>query len=229
MQFLRNYFTNFEKLLWGCSVLLIVGAFVIFDRNNALSMVASVIGVTSLIFCAKGNPVGQILMIVFSILYFIISYTYRYYGEMATYIGMTMPMSIFNLVSWLKHPYKGNHAEVAVGKVGKREVIEMCALTVGITTAFFFILRALHTTNLLISTLSVATSFSAVYLSYRRSPYFAVAYAMNDLVLIGMWGMATWEAPKYFSVVICFIAFLANDLYGFASWQRIQKRQQNDE
>lgn len=71
-----------------------------------MTLIASLIGVPSLIFCAKGNPVGQILMIVFSILYGIISYGFAYYGEMITYLGMTLPMAVFSLVSWLRNPYE---------------------------------------------------------------------------------------------------------------------------
>lgn len=79
---------------------------------------ASLVGVTSLIFNAKGNPFGQFLMVVFSLLYGIISFTFAYYGEMITYLGMTMPMAIFALISWLKNPYNGNKSEVKVNLRG---------------------------------------------------------------------------------------------------------------
>jgi nicotinamide riboside transporter PnuC len=31
---------------------------------------------------------------------------------------------------------------------------------------------------------------------------------------------------SYFSVIICFVIFLINDLYGFFNWTRMKKRQQ---
>jgi len=83
-----------------------------------------------------------------------------------------------------------------------------------------------HTANMLPSTLSVTTSFLAVYLTFRRSPYFALAYAANDMVLIVLWSLAATEQPSYLSVTACFGMFLINDLYGFVSWRRMQKRQQ---
>ena len=96
-----------------------------FDRENFLTLLASLIGVTSLIFNAKGNPVGQFLMVLFSLIYGIISFTFSYYGEMITYLGMTMPMAVFALTSWLRNPYNGNKAEVKVNSIGKREQIFM--------------------------------------------------------------------------------------------------------
>ncbi|MBO5106765.1 MAG: nicotinamide riboside transporter PnuC, partial [Clostridia bacterium] len=98
---LKGYFSKTELALWGFSVLLIAVSFFCFDKENYLTLLASILGVTSLIFNAKGNPFGQLLMVIFSILYGIISYTFDYYGEMITYLGMTMPMAIFALISWL--------------------------------------------------------------------------------------------------------------------------------
>lgn len=92
-----GYFSKGELLLLAASALLIVIAFAAFDRENCLTLTASLIGVTSLIFNAKGHPAGQTLMILFSLLYGIISYTFSYYGEMFTFLGMTMPMAAFEV------------------------------------------------------------------------------------------------------------------------------------
>lgn len=220
-----NYFSTFEITLWTISVLLIVVSFCIFDRENYLTLVASVIGVTSLIFNAKGNPFGQFLMVLFSLLYGIISFTFSYYGEMITYLGMTMPMAVFALISWLKNPYQDNKAEVKVNNISKKETTLMWLATVIVTIMFFFILDHFHTANLIPSTISVTTTFLAVYLTFRRNPYFSLAYAANDVVLIVLWYLASMENSRYISVVVCFIAFLFNDIYGFISWQKMKIRQ----
>ena len=222
---MKGYFTKGDLALWGGSVGLILLSFALFDRENWLTLAASLIGVTSLIFNAKGNPVGQLLMVVFSLLYGVISWSFAYYGEMITYLGMTMPMAVVALVSWLRHPYKGNRAEVQVDRLAKGEWALMTLLTAAVTVGFYVVLAYFHTANLQLSTLSVTTSFAAVYLTFRRNPWYAVAYAANDVVLILLWVLAAREDPSYFSVVVCFAAFLANDLYGFVSWRRMSRRQ----
>ena len=224
---MKKYFSKTERILWSSSVLVIVGSFCLFDRHNYMTLCASLIGVTSLIFNAKGNPFGQLLMVVFSILYGIISFRSQYYGEMITYLGMTMPMAVLALISWLKNPYKGNKAEVQVNTVGKREALFMGMGAAAVTVLFYFILEHFHTARLIPSTLSVTTSFIAVYLTFRRSPLFALAYAANDIVLIVLWIMAGVYDIRYLSVVVCFIAFLVNDLYGYIHWQKMKIRQQN--
>lgn len=220
-----HYFSLFEILLWSISVVFIFASFLIFDRESYLTLIASVIGVTSLIFNAKGNPVGQVLMIIFSVLYGIISFSFAYYGEMITYLGMTAPMALFALISWLRNPYKGNKAQVEVNRISKKEVVFMLLLTLAVTAVFYFILEFFGTANILPSTVSVATSFAAAYLTFRRSPYFALVYAMNDVVLIVLWIMATLSDISYLSVMICFVVFLVNDLYGFVCWLRMLEAQ----
>lgn len=226
MSGLKNYFTKAEIFLWITSVIVIVASFCVFDRTNYMTLCASLIGVTSLIFNAKGNPIGQVLMVIFSILYGIISYTFAYYGEMLTYLGMTMPMAVFALISWLRNPYNGNRAEVKVNTINKKEIVFMWMITIFVSIGFYDILKYFHTANLIPSTLSVTTSFLAVYLTFRRSPYFALAYAANDIVLIILWVLASMYDIRYISVVVCFVAFLVNDIYGFISWQRMKIRQQ---
>lgn len=220
------HFTLFEKGLWGFSVLLIVVSFLLFDRQSVLTLSASLIGITSLIFCAVGNPIGQVLMIVFSLFYGVISYTFSYYGEMITYVGMSMPMAVISLISWLRHPYEGDRTQVKVARLSAKDWLGTVFLSIAVSAVFYFILKALGTANLLPSTVSVTTSFLAVCLTARRSPYYAAAYAANDVVLILLWALASVSERRYLSVVFCFCAFLANDIYGFCNWKRMEKKQQ---
>lgn len=221
-----RYFSVGELALWCSSVLAIVVSFIIFDRKNFLMPIASLIGATSLIFNAKGNPFGQILMIIFSLLYGVISYTFAYWGEMITYLGMTAPMALLATISWFKNPYEKNKKEVKVNALTVKEYFLSFLLSLTVTFIFYFVLKKFNTPNIFWSTVSVTTSFLAVYLTFRRSPFYALAYACNDVVLIILWALATKTDFSYLSVVICFIAFLINDVYGFISWKKAQKKQE---
>ena len=222
---LFNYFTKFEMCLFIFSLVLIISTFVIFDRVNYLTLISSLIGVTSLILAAKGNPISQILIIIFSIQYSIISWQEKYYGEIFTYIGMTLPMAVLALVEWIKHPYKGNKHEVEITLLCKKDILLMFFFTLIVTFIFYFILLYTNTSNLIVSTISITTSFIAVYLTYKRSPYYAIGYALNDIVLIVLWIYASIDDLSYISVIACFVTFLINDIYGFVAWVKMRKRQ----
>lgn len=218
-------FTKFEIFLLLFSIVTITSTFVIFDGENYLAMIASLIGAIAIIFCAKGNPIGQGLFLIFGLLYGYISATYAYWGEMLTYLCMSVPMAAYSLFTWLKNPYEDNHAEVKVYSIKRKDIMLLIPLTIGVTVAFYFILKYLGTSNLLVSTFSVSTSFSAVYLTSKRSPFYALAYALNDIVLIILWTLASITSTSYVSVLVCFFIFLINDLYGYYNWIRMQKAQ----
>ena len=65
----------------------------------------------------------------------------------------------------------------------------------------------------------------AVYLTFRRDPLFALAYAANDVILIILWTMASIENTAYIPVTVSFAAFLANDIYGYISWRKMARLQ----
>ena len=216
--------TKFERRLWLVSLLVVTLSFLLPKEKDYFSLIASLIGVTALIFVAKGYVIGQVLCIVFSLIYGLISMWFRYYGEMLTYVFMSAPMAVVSMISWIKNPYKDSN-EVKVGKPTKKQLAMMWVYTVVVTIVFYFILKAFNTQNLLISTLSVATSFVAVYLTYLRSPFYACAYGVNDVVLIILWTLASIQNISYLPMVFCFLMFLVNDLYGFINWRKMQKRQ----
>lgn len=224
---IKNLFhilSRFELCLWLLSIGVIVISFLLSGGKDIMTMIASLIGVSALIFVAKGYVIGQVLTVVFAVFYGIISYYFRYYGEMITYLGMTAPSAIATVISWLRHPYKGTK-EVKVNRLSHKLWIFMVVAATIITAVFYFILSALGNANIIFSTISVTTSFLASYLTFFRSQYYALGYAANDIVLIILWVLATLSDISYLPMVLCFVMFLANDIYGFYNWQKMCERQ----
>ena len=214
-----------EWTIWMVSVLVITLAFCLAGDFQPLTLVASLVGVTSLIFIAKGNVLGQFLIILFSILYAIVSYTQRYYGEMITYLGMSLPSAAVACVTWLKNPSKKGKSEVQIAEMSGKKWLFLAVFAAAVTAAFYFILKAFDTNRLYLSTLSVTTSIVPATLLIFRNPDYAVGYACNDLVLIGLWTYSCFSSLSYLPMLVCFIAFFVNDMYGFYNWKRMQKRQ----
>lgn len=215
--------TKFEWCLWLCSAVAVAVSYIL-TGEGIMSLAASLIGVTALIFVAKGDPLGQLLTIVFSVCYAVVSFNFRYYGEMITYLGMSAPMAAFSFVSWLRHPYK--ECEVEVGKIDRKKAIIVAVLTASVTAAFYFILRAMGNNSLIVSTFSVTTSFLAASLLFLRSPYYAAAYAANDIVLIILWIIASLSDISFVPMIVCFSAFFANDIYALVNWRRMRRAQE---
>lgn len=216
--------TLFEWILWIGSISVITFSYILAGEYEILTLAASVLGVTALIFTAKGNVFGPVLLIIFSLIYGYISFTQQYYGEIFTYVGMSAPVSAVSVFTWLKNPY--SLSEVKVSKVNAKKMVLMLFSTILVTVLFYFILKFFGTASLIISTISVATSFLASMLTVLRSPFYAAAYALNDIVLIVLWVIASLNDVSCVPVVVCFAVFLFNDLYGLRNWLKMQKAQE---
>ena len=64
-------------------------------------------------------------------------------------------------------------------------------LAIVVTIIMGAVLAFFDTPNLVVSIVSVTTSFSASILTVLRSPYYALFYAANDIVLIVLCVLAT--------------------------------------
>ncbi len=217
--------TKMDRLLWICSLAAVLISNILPGHLDILTLAAALIGVTSLIFAAKGNVWAQILMIVFSILYGIISYRFRYWGEMVTYLGMTLPMAVWSMMTWIRNPSADNGSEVEIQRLNRKHIGGLVIFTAAVTVVFYYTLKALGTPNMVFSTISVTTSFLAASLTMLRSSYYALGYAANDIVLIVLWILASLKDPAYIPVVVNFSIFFLNDMYGFISWKKREIRQ----
>lgn len=217
--------TKREWSIWLGSIIIVLISNLATKDFDLLTLVAALTGVTSLIFAAKGNVWGQVLMILFSILYGIISFRFRYWGEMLTYLGMTLPMAVRSTITWIKNPSENNGNEVQIQSLSKKHIVALCISGIIVTAVYYYILKSFNTPNIIFSTISIITSFIAASLTMLRSSYYAVWYAVNDVVLIILWVLASLKDPAYIPVVVNFSIFFMNDMYGFMSWKQRELEQ----
>ncbi len=216
----------FEKILWAVSALVVSVSLAASSSPDPLVISATLVGVTALIFTSHGDALGQILIIVFSLLYAAVSFRFSYYGEVISYVFMTGGIALISTVYWIRHPY--TEKQVRVGAVSRRASVFVAILAIFVTVAFYFILKLLGTASLLFSTISIATSFIASALTVLRSPLYALAYCLNDMVLIVLWAIASSTDTVAVPMIICFSIFLVNDMYGYVNWRRIKNKQRPD-
>jgi nicotinamide mononucleotide transporter PnuC len=227
-------YNPFKQLSTKDWILYLVSLAVVIPSNffggspDPINLVATAVGITGLIFVARGDVWGQVLFVLFAVLYAITSFRFAYYGEMITYLFMSGPISFMSVITWIKNPFQGGNHEVKIRKMTKKHTVFMFLLSLVVTVIFYFILKTFHTANLIVSTISITTSFLAAYLMLFRNPYYAIAYAGNDIVLIILWLLASIKDISYFPMVLCFIMFLVNDIYGFVCWRSREARQKAD-
>ena len=215
----------FEILLLSVSLVLISVCFIFTPDKNWFSLMSSLLGVTTVVFTAKGKVAAPFLSLIYSVFYIIISITQQYYGEAIIYGVLMAPLQFITIFNWLKN--KNNETSVVkVNKVTVKEYLILTGITLLATVGFYFLLKWLNTAQLVVSTISLITSALATYLLLRRCSNYALFYIVNDIILIVLWGIAMASTGlSILPMIISFSVFLINDVYGFIKWKSREKQE----
>ena len=187
----------FEILLLVIGLGGIVACFFVSTEKNYLSLFVSIVGVVSVMFTAKKLQFAPVISIGYNILYAIVAYSQRFYGEVMVYLCVLLPLSIMTLIGWLKS--KANEdATINPKKIGKEEIIILSVLILPIAIGMYFLLNALNTPNLIVCTISFVTALYASYLLFRKNAFYAVIYTINSIFVIILWTITTIEQGVQF-------------------------------
>lgn len=214
--------TRFEKTLLIGSILIVSLTAIVFN-SDVLTPVCSIVGIITALLLAKGKYMGQVFGVLICLLYSIVSFRNEFYGEVIVYLGISLPMYVMGIISWIKHQEQKTNA-VKVNKISKKEWIIVSFASIFVFVGIYFLLKAFNTNQLFVSSLSVLDSLFSSYLLIRRSKYGFYFYVVNDIVL---WGIPC-IIGSYFLIPMLMnpVINLINDIYAIYNWKRLEKIQE---
>ena len=218
--------TDFEKVLLFGSII-IVSLVGIFFKSDLLTTSCSNVGIITALLLAKGKNLGQVFGLLITILYSIVSYKNKYYGEVLIYALLMLPMYVIGIITWINHKNEKTNS-VEINSIKKKEWVIVSIVYALVFVGIYYLLKAFNTNELVVSTISVLASLFAVYLQVRRSKYSFSFYMVNDIILMFLWGIPVIRGsyilfPMLLNPIINFI----NDMYGFYNWKKTEKIQNN--
>ena len=218
--------TNFEKVLLFGSII-IVGLVGILFKSDLLTISCSIVGIITALLLAKGKNLGQVFGLLITILYSIVSFKNKYYGEVLIYSLLMLPMYIIGIITWINHKNEKTNS-VEINSINKKEWVIVSIVFVGVFICIYYLLKAFNTNELVVSTISVLASLFAVYLQIRRSKYSFSFYMVNDVILMFLWGIPVVRGSFIlFPMLLNPTINLINDTYGFYNWKKTEKIQKN--
>ena len=219
MKKLFSDWTKFEIALLLFSLLIVISSGILCN-SRLLTIICSITGIVFALTQAKGKVISQFIGLILVLLYSILSFQNKYYGEVLIYIFIMLPLFIFGIVSWIRNV---NHETNTVEKndLTKKEWFILTTISTGLFIGLYYLLKYFNTSQLFISTLSMVTSLFATYLVARRSKYGFLFYIGNDIILFILWGIPVIQGellliPMLFNPIINFI----NDSYAWISWNK---------
>ena len=218
--------TDFEKVLLFGSII-VVSLVGIFFKSDLLTTSCSIVGIITALLLAKGKNLGQVFGLLITILYSIVSFKNKYYGEVLIDALLMLPMYVIGIITWINKKKKKTNS-VEINSIKKKEWIIVSFVFALVFVGIYYLLKAFNTNELIVSTISVLASLFAVYLQIRRSKYSFSFYIVNDIILMFLWGIPVVHGSyMLFPMFLNPTINLINDLYGFYNWKKTERIQNN--
>ena len=218
--------TNFEKILLFGSIIVVSIVGILF-KSDLLTISCSIVGIITALLLAKGKNLGQVFGLLITVLYSIVSFKNKYYGEVLIYSLLMLPMYVIGIITWINHKSEKTNS-VEINSINKKEWILVSFIFAGVFVGIYYLLKSFNTSELVISTISVLASLFAVYLQIRRSKYSFSFYIVNDIILMFLWGIPVVRGSYIlFPMLLNPTINLVNDIYGFYNWKKTEKIQKN--
>lgn len=222
-----NGYNIIDLILLGGGILTIVVTSIVF-KSSWLIIVNSLLGILCVFMQAKGKIATQFIGIVWFVFYCFLSYQQKYYGETILYAVIMIPLYIYGVIHWLAHRDKNDNTVIVKNKFSKTEIAVVVPVMLAVWVGVFFLLRALNTAQLWLSTVAFCTMLPSVYLLMRRSKWNQLLFLINDIVLCVLWQSLVYKGSLEFIPILGYQVFqIIYDAYGMYEWWRLEKKQKS--
>lgn len=216
-----------DILLITIGLVSVVASSIVF-KSSWVVLAQSVLCLLTVFTQAKGKVITQIFGILTFIFYIYTSYSKQLYGEAILYLVILLPMYVYGLIHWLAYRDKDEKVVIVRSNLSKKEWLVFLLSFVCVSVGVYYLLKALNTAQLIVSTLSFISMLPAMYLLMRRCKWNQVAFLLNDLFVPILWLVLVINGDlSFISVVICFVFQLVYDIYGIFEWIKLEKKQNN--
>lgn len=221
---IRHYFSDWTKWekLWLTTSTLTILALSLYWKDTTIGVVTALTGIWAVVLAAKAKVANFYMSMINVILYAIIAFDQQFFGEVLLNILFYLPMSLIGIMMWQQHIIKQD--DIKQLQVKTLEPKKALLLLIGsITAALVFgwsltlIGSSLPFLNATTAILSVIASF---FLIYRYSEQWLLWIVVNVLT-IAMWAHAFMQSSENGVVLLMWIAYLINAVYGYFNWRKL--------
>lgn len=225
---IKNYFndwTLFEKAWLGVFTLVIL-ALSIYWQDTIMGITCSLTGIWCVVLVSKGRISNYWVGIINVVLYAIIAYGQKYYGEVMLNAFYFLPMQCIGIYVWVKNKDKKLVDRVKVKVMSNTNRIITLGLSAFFVVCYAGVLKAMGGNAPFIDSMSTVLSVIAMLLMVYRYAEQWVLWIVVDFASITLWIIALVNGTGSVAVLIMWIAYTINACYGLYNWLKMYKEQE---
>jgi nicotinamide mononucleotide transporter len=228
---IRQYFddwTIFEEV-W-LIVFSTVAFIAYFATGGTLaSLLASWTGMITVVLVAKGRISNYYFGVVNVAIYGFLAFQSQFYGEVMLNWGYYLPLQFIGYYIWTKNQNQEGIDEVNVARLSNRRRIMWICISIVSIFGYGLFLKYLNGNLPFFDSTSTTLSVIAQYLMIRRVKEQWIVWMIINIVSIYMWADIYLSTGNSIAILIMWIAYLVNSIYGWYNWRLLESKQDRNE
>lgn len=203
----------------ACLVILILS---VYWHDTPIGIISAITGVACVVCTGKGKLSAYIFGTVNVLLYALISFQAKYYGEVMLNLLYYFPMEFYGFYVWKKHMNEETH-EVEKRSMSPKGLVLMLLLTAAATVAYGTFLKMIGGSLSYVDALSTVVSVVAMIFSVKMYAEQWILWIIVDVVTVFMWIMAFAKGNDSIATLLMWIIYLGNAIIMYLKWRREAK------
>lgn len=192
------------EYLFLCVCLAVYVTLGVVFESGIITILSSIFGFLSVFFITKGNVLGQMLGLIYLSLYAYVAYSASYFGEFIICLAISAPIYIVTIFAWVKNLSNGAGEVRVKANLKRKEWLVVSLVVLLLSVGVYFLLQYFHTSQVLLNTVSVATSMLAGYVVMRRCAYGFIFYISNNIICLIMWALLVAQTGDLANIITIF-------------------------
>ncbi len=195
-------------------------------HDTWIGLTASLTGMLCVVLTAKGKISSFYWGLINIFAYSYVAYSSAYYGDVILNMLYFLPMTFFGIYFWGKNSKKKDETKVVlVKKLSWRNKILVFGLSLILVYGLGLFLKMIQGTLPFVDSTTTIFSIIATILLTKRYADQWFYWIMVDIWSIVMWVFIFVRDGNQVSMLVMWTAFLANALYGYYNWLKLEKEQ----
>ena len=210
------------EVIWLLLATAVILGLSIYWKDSMTGIWAALTGIWCVILTGKGKLSSFWVGTVNTILYAVVAWQARYWGEVMLNLIYYVPMNFVGLYMWSKNMNKQTEEVVKERMSFKGSVLAYTCVIAG-TLVYGVILNLMNGTLPFIDSMSTVFSIFAQFLCVKRYMEQWVLWIVVDIVTVIMWVYAFINGTGDMATVLMWSIYLINAIIMFIKWKKDTK------
>ena len=210
------------EIIWLLIATAVITGVSVYWKSSLVSITAALTGIWCVILTGKGKLSSFWVGTVNTILYAIVAWKSRYWGEVMLNLIYYVPMNFVGIYMWSKNMNKETDEVVKERLSLRNSIIAYSCVAIG-TIVYGFILKLLNGTLPFVDSMSTVFSVFAQILCVKRCMEQWVLWIIVDVVTVIMWTYAFINGTGDMATVLMWSIYLINAIFMFIKWSKDSK------